>query len=90
MRRIPPSNFTRLNLDDFSLLEKQITNEEIKAALFDMAPLKAPVTSPEDFTLYRPISLCSILYKLVMKVIANRFKIIFSKIIGPEQARFIT
>ncbi|MBA0598271.1 hypothetical protein Gorai_008042, partial [Gossypium raimondii] len=47
------------------------------------------VDSPEDFAQYRPISLYSVLYKLVMKVIVNRFKIIFSKMIGPEQVVFI-
>ncbi|KAH1063505.1 hypothetical protein J1N35_028492 [Gossypium stocksii] len=134
---LPPSSFPRLSQDDISLLEKQVTNEEIKGALFDMSPLKAPgsdgfhtlffqkqwntvgvavcnwvrsifnganidadlnnalivlipkVDTPEEFGHYHPISLCSVLYKLVMKVIANRFKVIFPKIIGLEQAGFI-
>lgn len=38
---LPPSNFPRLVQDDISFLGKQVTNEEIKWALFDMSPLKA-------------------------------------------------
>ncbi|KAK5793329.1 hypothetical protein PVK06_034472 [Gossypium arboreum] len=48
------------------------------------------VMNLKEFSQFRPISLCSILYKLVMKVIADRFKIFFPKIIAQEQAGFIT
>ncbi|KAK5811979.1 hypothetical protein PVK06_027373 [Gossypium arboreum] len=115
----------------------RLASEEIKKALFDMAPLKAPgsdglhtifyqsqwesvgpsicewikkifsgdnieldlnnslivlipkVQHLECLSQFRLISVCSILYKLVMKVIANRFKMVFPKFIGPEQAGFV-
>lgn len=110
---------------------------EIRNALFDMAPLKAPssdgfhalffqkqwdtvgptvcewvknvfndgniddelnntlialilkVHNPEGLSQFRSISLYTVLYKLVMKVIANQFKHVFPKIIVQEQAGFI-
>lgn len=49
--------------------------------------LKVP--SPENFSQFRPISLCSMMYKLVMKVNASHFKIGFPKIIGHEHTGFI-
>ncbi|KAH1057052.1 hypothetical protein J1N35_035117 [Gossypium stocksii] len=136
-RPLPPNAFLRISSKDVDFLGKGITNGEIKSALFDMAPLKAPgsdgfqaaffqnqwdnigrgiyewvkkvfeegiidpefnntlivlipkVPNPENFSQFRPISLSSVLYKLVMKIIANRFKSIFPKIIGQEQAGFI-
>ncbi|KAL1174946.1 hypothetical protein V6Z11_A04G051900 [Gossypium hirsutum] len=39
---LPPSKFPSLGQDDISFLERHVSNEEIKVALFDMAPLKAP------------------------------------------------
>ncbi|KAK5785254.1 hypothetical protein PVK06_039821 [Gossypium arboreum] len=39
---LPSSAFLGLNSEDVSLLGKNVTNEEIMVALFDMAPLKAP------------------------------------------------
>ncbi|KAK5825308.1 hypothetical protein PVK06_020124 [Gossypium arboreum] len=74
---LPRSAFPGLNSEDVDFLEQNVTNEEIK------------VQNPDNFSQLRPISLCSVLYKLVMKIIANRFKIIFSKIISQEQAGFI-
>ncbi|GMI69001.1 hypothetical protein HRI_000569400 [Hibiscus trionum] len=45
--------------------------------------------NPEAFTDFRPIRLCTVLYKLVTKVIACRLKPLFPLLIGPNQSSFI-
>ncbi|XP_012453509.1 uncharacterized protein LOC105775544 [Gossypium raimondii] len=42
LRDIPNVGFPRFNSSEITFLEAHISNEEIKRALFDMAPLKAP------------------------------------------------
>ncbi|KAH1113395.1 hypothetical protein J1N35_006773 [Gossypium stocksii] len=42
MRRLPPHKFPKLDSFDLNFLSRLVINEEIKTALFDMAPLKAP------------------------------------------------
>lgn len=39
-------------------------------------------TNPEDFNQFRPINLYSVMYKMVMKVITNRFKLVFPNYIS--------
>ncbi|KAG8473137.1 hypothetical protein CXB51_035140 [Gossypium anomalum] len=138
MSAAPLNIFPRISDQNFDFLNKPILNDEIKKALFDMAPLKAPGSDgyhafffqsqwdlvggavcewiqgvfagnkmendltntlivlipkkdrPENFSEFQPISLCSVLYKLVMKVITNRFKVVFPNYITPEQAGFIS
>ncbi|KAA3487462.1 Retrovirus-related Pol polyprotein LINE-1 [Gossypium australe] len=135
-RDFPSVAFLCLKDEDFNILNRQVSNEEIKAALFNMAPLKAPRSDglhalfyqsqwdhvgtsictwvkevfdrkridselnnslimliPKtqnlvEFSQFRPISLCSILYKLVMKIIANHFKVVFLRLLALEQVGF--
>lgn len=69
------------------VFNRGIMDADINTTLIIIIP---KVQNPEAFSQFRPISLCSIIYKLVMKIIANRFKLVFPKIISQEQASFIT
>ncbi|KAK5776842.1 hypothetical protein PVK06_044807 [Gossypium arboreum] len=119
--------FPPLTDEDLRFINNPVSDEEIRVALFDMAPLKASesdgfhalfyqshwvksifagksidaelnnslivllpkIQNPECFAQFRPISLYSVLYKLVTKIIANHFKVVFPKLIAPEQTDFI-
>ncbi|KAA3459207.1 reverse transcriptase [Gossypium australe] len=137
LEEFPNVRFPSSKPSDITFLEKKITYDDIKRALFDMAPLKAPgsdgfhahffqsqwdilgngickwvkgvftgqpieqdlnnmliVLIPKkeclgDFSEFRPMSLWSVMYKLITKVIANRFKLVFPNIISQEQTGFI-
>lgn len=40
------------------------------------------VHNPKSFSQFRPISVCTVFYKLVIKLIANWFKVVFPRIIA--------
>lgn len=122
---------------DSLALSQEVTEEEIRMALFQMRPWKAPgvdgfhagfyqafwgsvkdslvemvrgafhsgefaasindtflvflpkVPCPESFKQFRPISLCTVVYKIITKVLVNRLRPMLNDLIAPFQASFI-
>ncbi|CAN0905267.1 Transposon TX1 uncharacterized 149 kDa protein [Linum grandiflorum] len=67
-------------------LEEGFFPEEIKDTNIILLP---KVESPKGMKDLRPISLCSVLYRLVAKVLANRMRRVMPKLISEEQSAFI-
>ena len=42
-----------------------------------------------SFKLYRPISLCTMFYKTMTKIIVNRLQVLLPDLIGPHQTSFV-
>ncbi|KAH9670347.1 reverse transcriptase domain-containing protein [Citrus sinensis] len=45
--------------------------------------------NPTSLKLFRPISLCPVIYKTIIKLLANRLKAIMPELIGPNQTSFV-
>jgi hypothetical protein len=61
-------------------------HDDINETYIDLIPkIKNPIHTSE----FRPISLYNMIYKLIVKVLANRMKKVLGEIISPNQSAFI-
>ena len=68
-----------------NVLNSNISMVEINKTNITLLPKIKNSTKMTDF---RPISLCNVVYKLISKVLANRFKIIIPQIIYEIRVHF--
>ncbi|GKF25344.1 hypothetical protein Tco_0081238 [Tanacetum coccineum] len=72
-------------------LEAEVSNEEIKKAVWDCGVDKSP--GPDGFTFgfyKRPINLIESLYKIIAKILANRLVVVLGDIVNEVQLAFVT
>ena len=60
--------------------------KEINHTFVALIPKK---TNPSQTSHYRPISLCSTIYKIISKILVNRLRPLLNKLISPFQSAFI-
>ncbi|KAK9667762.1 hypothetical protein RND81_13G009700 [Saponaria officinalis] len=60
--------------------------KQLNTTLLTLVPKKKVVKNVQDF---RPIACCSVIYKVISKILANRMQLLLPLLIGQEQAAFI-
>ncbi|KAL4332338.1 hypothetical protein GQ457_07G002550 [Hibiscus cannabinus] len=91
-----PSSFFRLHWNtigsDFIQLCLDLLHGSADLATFNRTVLLLipKVASPDSMRQFRPISLCTIIYKTVSKVLVNHFKSILPLCISPNQWAFVS
>ncbi len=65
------------------------SSKVLKSINYTHITLVPKVATPEFMTQFRPISLCNVLYKIVSKMLANRFKKVLPDIISKSQSTFV-
>lgn len=62
------------------------STKEVNNTLMALIPM---VDCPEKVTQFRPILLCNVVYKCMMKIIVQRMKGIMERIVSPYQVSFV-
>lgn len=60
--------------------------EEVNKTLVSLIP---KVDNPDSIKMFRPISLCNVVYKVISKIIVDRLRPLLTKIVSPFQSSFI-
>ncbi|KAH9716124.1 reverse transcriptase domain-containing protein [Citrus sinensis] len=68
------------------VFRSQYIPAEINRILLVLIP---KTENPISFKMYRPISLCTVAYKTITKIIVNRLQEILPDLIGPHQTSFV-
>ena len=68
-------------------LNSGIVLESINTTFISLIP---KIKNPKKVSDFRPISLCNMIYKLIVKVIANRLKFFLTKSIPDSQSAFLS
>lgn len=80
------------------MLGEELTDEVLEAVNTKRIPegwndtmtmLIPKVENPKRISLYRPISLCYVVYKVISKMLANHSKVLLLEIIGHHQRAFV-
>ena len=70
-----------------NVLNSNMSMVEINKTNITLVP---KIKNPTKMTDFRPISLCNVVYKLTLKVLANHLKIILPQIISENQSAFLS
>ncbi|XP_057432083.1 uncharacterized protein LOC130724829 [Lotus japonicus] len=85
----------RLRMEGVEALLEPVTKEEVRLAAFDQGILDSlvvlipKVDFPKHLKEFRPISLCTVIYKIITKVLVGRIRPYLGDLIGPLQGSFI-
>ena len=72
-----------------AILEFLNNGQLLKSVNYTQISLILKIKSPELMSQFRPISLCNVLYKIISKVLANRFKTVLTHVISDSQSAFV-